>query len=556
MSASATRQVQLYDTTLRDGCQGEDVAFTLEDKLRIAERLDAFGMHYLEGGWPGSNPRDAAFFAAVRTLRLGRTRVAAFGATRRPGITCDDDRNLRMLLEAETPVVTIVGRTWDLPVTRDLRIPLEENVELIFDTVAYLRKRVDEVIFDAEHFFDGYRAASEYALACIRAAAEAGATLVCLCDTRGGSVPAAVAAATAAAAAAIPVPLGIHCHNDAELAVANSLAAVAAGALQVQGTINGIGERCGNANLCSVVANLQLKLGYTCVAPAALAELQAVAHFIDELANREPAKNQPYVGQSAFAHKGGLHVAAVQREREIYEHVDPALVGNRQRVLLSDLSGRSNLVYKAREFGIDVDGKDPEVRALLDELKALESRGYQFEGAEASFELLMQRALHGHTRRFRLIGFRVIDEKRVEHEPSVSEATIMLAGPDGQIEHTAATGNGPVQALDRALRKALIKFFPEIDDVALLDFKVRVLGSDGGTGAVVRVLIESGDARDRWGTVGVSSNLVEASWQALVDSLDYKLYKDERARGGRDAAGPRTPAPGATPRAAGRGGEG
>ncbi len=527
---SSARTVQLYDTTLRDGCQGEDVAFTVEDKLRIAERLAAFGMHYVEGGWPGSNPRDAAFFTAVRALRLGRTRIAAFGSTRRPGVTCGADRNLRMLLEAETPVVTIVGRTWDLPVTRDLRIPLEENIELIADTIAYLRSRVDEVIFDAEHFFDGWRAAPEYALACIRAAAEAGATLVCLCDTRGGSVPDHVAAATAAATAAVGGPVGIHCHNDADLAVANSLAAVAAGAAQVQGTINGIGERCGNADLCSIVANLQLKLGYECVAPQALAELQTLAHFIDELANREPAKNQPYVGQSAFAHKGGLHVAAVQREREIYEHVDPALVGNRQRVLLSDLSGRSNLVYKAREFGIDVDGKDPEVRALLDELKDLESRGYQFEGAEASFELLMQRALHGYTRRFRLIGFRVIDEKRVEREPSMSEATIMLEGPDGATEHTAASGNGPVEALDRALRKALTKFFPEIDEVALLDFKVRVLGSDGGTGAVVRVLIESGDAHDRWGTVGVSSNLVEASWQALVDALDYKLYKDGRAR--------------------------
>jgi 2-isopropylmalate synthase len=549
--AASDTAVQLYDTTLRDGCQGEDIAFTLEDKLRIAERLDAFGVDYLEGGWPGSNPRDAAFFDAVRGLNLRHTKVAAFGSTRRPGVTCDADKNLAMLLEARTPVVTVVGRTWDLPVTRDLRIPLQENLDIITDTVAYLRARVDEVVFDAEHFFDGHRGAPEYALACIAAAAQAGATLVCLCDTRGGSLPAQVAASVVAARAAIAAPVGIHCHNDAELAVANSLAAIEAGAIQVQGTINGIGERCGNANLCSIVANLQLKLGRRCVEPRALTELQAVAHFIDELANREPAKNQPYVGQSAFAHKGGLHVAAVQRERAIYEHIDPELVGNHQRVLLSDLSGRSNLVYKAREFGIDVDGKDPEVRALLDELKVLESRGYQFEGAEASFELLMQRALHGYARRFRLIGFRVIDEKRVEGEPSVSEATIMLAGPDGQIEHTAATGNGPVQALDRALRKALIKFFPEIDEVALLDFKVRVLGSDGGTGAVVRVLIESGDAHDRWGTVGVSSNLVEASWQALVDALDYKLYKDARPSGA--VAGVRPPAvrP-VTARAAGR----
>jgi 2-isopropylmalate synthase len=339
-------------------------------------------------------------------------------------------------------------------------------------------------------------------------------------------VPSFVAEATRAARAAVAVPLGIHCHNDAELAVANSLAAVEAGAVQVQGVVNGFGERCGNANLCSIVANLQLKLGYHCVSPEQLATLQTLSHFIDELANREPDKRQAYVGLSAFAHKGGLHVAAVQRHREIYEHIDPALVGNHQRVLLSDLSGRSNIVYKAREFGVDLASSDAAIQRLLTDLKELESRGYQFEGAEASFELLMQRALHGYERRFRLIGFRVIDEKRLENEPPLSEATIMLAGPDGKIEHTAATGNGPVQALDGALRKALIKFFPEIEEVNLLDFKVRVLGSDGGTGAIVRVLIESGDQHDRWGTVGVSHNLIEASWQALVDSLDYKLYKD------------------------------
>ncbi len=532
--------IELYDTTLRDGCQSEDIAFTLEDKLRIAERLDAFGVHYIEGGWPGSNPRDAGFFEAVRALRLPRAKVVAFGATRRHGTTCDKDQNIRMLLRAETPVVTIVGRAWDLPVERDLRLPLDANVELIADSVAYLRQRVDEVIFDAEHFFDGYHSSPDYALACVRAAADAGAAVVCLCDTRGGSLPSWIAEATRAARTAVGVRLGIHCHNDAELAVANTIAAVEAGAVQVQGTINGFGERCGNANLCSIIANLQLKLGYRCVSGEALASLQEVAHFVDELANREPDKHQPYVGLSAFAHKGGLHVAAVQRLRDIYEHVDPALVGNRQRVLLSDLSGRSNIMYKAREFGVDLEARDPTVQRLLDDLKDLEHRGFQFEGAEASFELLMQRALHGYERRFRLIGFRVIDEKRVENEPSTAEATIMLAGPDGQIEHTAATGNGPVQALDRALRKALTKFFPEIEEVSLLDFKVRVLGSDGGTGAVVRVLIESGDTRDRWGTVGVSHNLVEASWQALVDSLDYKLYKDGR-RSAEASAPPATP---------------
>ena len=547
MSGGGT-QLQIYDTTLRDGCQGEDVAFTLEDKLRIAERLDAFGVHYIEGGWPGSNPRDAAFFTAVRDLKLRNAKVAAFGSTRRHGITCDADQNVRMLLAAETPVVTIVGRTWDVPVEFDLRIPKEANVELIADTVRYLKGRVDEVIFDAEHFFDGYRSSPEYALACIGAAADAGATLICLCDTRGGSVPGWVTEVTAAVRGAIRTPVGIHCHNDADVAVANSLAAVAAGAIQVQGTINGLGERCGNANLCSIVANLQLKLGYRCVSAEALGQLQELSHFIDELANREPNKAQPYVGLSAFAHKGGLHVAAVQRRREIYEHIDPDLVGNHQRVLLSDLSGRSNIVYKAREFGVDLDSKDPAVRKLLDELKALESRGYQFEGAEASFELLMQRALHGYERRFRLIGFRVIDEKRIEGEVPLSEATIMLAGPDEQVEHTAATGNGPVQALDRALRKALTQFFPEIDEVALLDFKVRVLGSEGGTGAVVRVLIESGDAHDRWGTVGVSHNLIEASWQALVDALDFKLYKDAKTRAAGSGA-----APAARPAAAGGG---
>ncbi len=518
--------IQVYDTTLRDGCQAEDITFTLEDKLRIAERLDAFGIHYIEGGWPGSNPRDAAFFEAVRKLRLTHAKIAAFGSTRRHGVTCDADQNIRMLLAAETPVVTIVGRTWDVPVEHDLRVPLEANLEIIADTVRHLRARVDEVIFDAEHFFDGWRSNPDYALACLRTAADAGATLLCLCDTRGGSIPGVVAAATRAARAAVATPLGIHCHNDAELAVANSLAAVEAGAMHVQGVINGFGERCGNANLCSIVANLQLKLGHHCVPAESLATLQTLSHFVDELANREPDKRQAYVGLSAFAHKGGLHVAAVQRRRDIYEHIDPALVGNHQRVLLSDLSGRSNIVYKAHEFGIDLDSRDPAIQRLLTDLKELESRGYQYEGAEASFELLMQRALHGYERRFRLIGFRVIDEKRIENEPPLSEATIMLEGPDGKIEHTAATGNGPVQALDGALRKALRQFFPEIEEVNLLDFKVRVLGSDGGVGAVVRVLIESGDANERWGTVGVSHNLIEASWQALVDSLDYKLYKD------------------------------
>jgi 2-isopropylmalate synthase len=533
-----SRRIQLYDTTLRDGAQAEDISFALEDKLRIAERLDGLGVHYIEGGWPGSNPRDEEFFRAVRTLGLRHAKVAAFGSTRRAGVKASDDHNLLLCLRAETPVVTIVGKTWDLHVRDDLRISQKANLEVIHDSIAYLKKHVDEVIFDAEHFFDGLAANREFALECVRAAADAGATLVCLCDTRGGSVPEAVAAGVDAARATIPTPLGIHCHNDCELAVANSLAAVERGCVQVQGTINGIGERCGNANLVSVIPVLQLKRGHHCVTAAQLKQLAEVSHFVYELANLEPNKRQPFVGQSAFAHKGGLHVAAVQKNPETYEHMDPDLVGNSQRVLVSDLAGRSNLLYKAEKFGLDLASNKPAVATLLQELKELEARGFAFEGAEASFELLMRKAIDGDRVRFyRLIGFRVIDEKRTEGEPPIAEATIMLEGPDGQIEHTAAQGNGPVNALDRALRKALGKFYPEVEQVRLHDYKVRVLGNREGTEAVVRVLIESGDEHERWGTVGVSHNVIEASWQALVDSMDYKLYKERRAhRRRRDAA--------------------
>jgi 2-isopropylmalate synthase len=533
------RALQLYDTTLRDGSQAEDVAFTLEDKVRITERLDEFGIHYVEGGWPGSNPRDEEYFRAVRRKKLRHARVAAFGATRRAGVKAANDKNLQALLRAETPVVTIVGKTWDLHVRDDLRIPLAENLEVVHDSVAWLRKRVDEVVFDAEHFFDGLAGNREFTLQCVRAAAEAGATLVCLCDTRGGSLPSGIAAGVAAArSAAGDVPLGIHCHNDCELAVANSVTAVEHGCVQVQGTVNGIGERCGNANLVSIIPVLQLKQGVHCVTPTQLKQLAEVSRFVYELANLEPNKRQAFVGQSAFAHKGGLHVAAVQKNPETYEHIDPGVVGNTQRVLVSDLSGRSNLLYKAQRFGIDLESNQPAVQALLRELKDLEARGFAFEGAEASFELLMRKVLDGdRVRHFRLIGFRVIDEKRTEGEPPIAEATIMLEGPDGRIEHTAAQGNGPVNALDGALRKALVKFYPEVEEVKLHDYKVRVLGSVEGTGAVVRVLIESGDAHERWGTVGVSHNVIEASWQALVDSMDYKLYKERRGAARRRRAG-------------------
>ncbi len=539
--------VDIYDTTLRDGCQAEDIAFTLEDKLRIAERLDEFGIRYVEGGWPGSNPRDEAFFREVAKLRLKQIRVAAFGSTRRAGVRAAADRNLSKLLGANTAVVTIVGKTWDLHVRDDLRISKAENLDLIGDTIRYLKKRVDEVIFDAEHFFDGFRHNPSYALECVGVAAEAGADVLCLCDTNGGRLPDEVAAGVQAVAAAARTPIGIHCHNDADLAVANTLVAVQHGAGHVQGTINGIGERCGNVNLCSVIANLQLKMGCQVVSAAHLPRLQELSHFVDELANVEPNKRQPYVGRSAFAHKGGIHVAAVQRNPLTYEHIDPAVVGNQQRVLVSDLSGRANILYKAKQFGVDLDSFDGYVRRLVDEVKQLEHEGYQFEGADASLELRMHRVLHGAARYFELVQFRVVDEKgymrlefadsgvfqvrmdeRTEHDPASAWAAVMLAGPNGAIEHTAAEGNGPVNALDKALRRGLVRFYPRVEEVRLLDYKVRVLGGRG-SGAIVRVLIESGDGEDRWGTVGVSHNVIEASWQALVDSFEYKLYKDEKA---------------------------
>ena len=555
--------IHIYDTTLRDGCQAEDIALTLEDKLRIAERLDDLGIRYIEGGWPGSNPRDEAFFREVKRLKLKQAKVAAFGATCRAGARASDDRNLQSLLRAETPVATIFGKTWDLHVRDDLRISKPANVEIIHDSVRYLKRHVAEVIFDAEHFFDGFRNNPEYALACVRAAADAGADLICLCDTNGGRLPDEIGAGVDAVKAAVPAALGIHCHNDAELAVANSLVAVQHGAVQVQGTINGIGERCGNVNLISVIANLQLKMGYQAVSPAKLRQLRQLSQFVWELANLEPNKRQPYVGLSAFAHKGGVHVAAVQRNPQTYEHIDPALVGNRQRVLVSDLSGRANILYKARQFGVDLDSLDPHVRRLVDEVKQLEHEGFQFEGAEASLELRMHRLTHERPPYFPLIQFRVVDEKgymrlvfndgsfqvrtdeRVEHDPASAWAAVMVAGPRGEIEHTAAEGNGPVNALDTALRRALVRFYPRIQEVRLLDYKVRVLGTDAGSAATVRVLIESGDGRDRWGTVGVSHNVIEASWQALVDSFEYKLYKDEKQKPKRRGrrSGPPVPAP-------------
>jgi 2-isopropylmalate synthase len=521
------KDVLIFDTTLRDGCQAEDISFTLADKLRIAEKLEEMGVDYIEGGFPGSNPRDEEFFKKVKKLGLKHAKIAAFGMTRKPSSKPSQDLSLKTLLDADTPVVTIVGKAWDLHVRDDLRISKRANLEIIADSVAFIKKRVDEVVFDAEHFFDGYRSDPEYALECLKAAEEGGADCIVLCDTNGGRLPGDITEAIASLRGVISRPLGIHCHNDGELAVANTMAAVEMGVRQVQGTINGFGERCGNLNLCSVIANLQLKTGKKCIDGEQLKKLREVSHLLYELANIHPNKHQPYVGDSAFAHKGGMHVAGILKNRETYEHVDPELVGNRQRVLVSDLAGRSNIIYKAREYDIELKGEDPAVQDILKRIKDLESQGYEFEAAEASFELLIQEALGKKRKNFRLVGFRVIDEKRKENEPPISEATIMIE-VDGVMEHAAAMGNGPVNALDQALRKALTKFYPSLKEVELLDYKVRVLSFGEGTAASVRVLIESGDKKDRWGTVGVSHNVIEASWQAVVDSIDYKLYKDSK----------------------------
>jgi 2-isopropylmalate synthase len=519
-------KIQIYDTTLRDGCQSEDVSLTLEDKIEIARRLDALGIDYIEGGWPGSNERDAAFFSNVKRVKLRHARIAAFGATRRAGIKASADLNLLLILRADTPVACIVGKTWDMHVREALRIPLEENLDILHDTVAYLKKHVDEVIFDAEHFFDGYHLNAEYALSCLKAVQDGGVDLICLCDTNGGRLPHEIETAVQNARLAVHVPLGIHCHNDSEVAVANTIAAVRQGAVQVQGTINGFGERCGNANLVSIIANLQLKLGYYCIPADRLKMLQETSMLVYELANVTPNPRQAYVGRSAFTHKAGLHVSGIQRNVKTYEHIEPAVVGNDRRVVLSELSGRANILYKTREFGLDTELNPEQIETLLDELKRLESVGYTFDGADASFELLILRTLGQAVDHFNFVSFRVFDDKWHEEQVPFSEAVVVLESPDGQRSRTSAIGNGPVNALDSALRQALTPYYPNLASMQLVDYKVRVLDNGAGTGARVRVLIESTDGSRRWGTVGVSANVVEASWHALLDSVEFKLHKD------------------------------
>jgi 2-isopropylmalate synthase len=529
--------VYLYDTTLRDGAQAEDVNFSVEDKIRVAQKLDQFGIHYIEGGWPGSNPRDIEFFKEMRRVKLRKAKLVAFGSTRRAKLKVADDPSMKALIASGAPVATIFGKTWDLHVLKALKTTLGENLNMIEESIAFLRKRMDEVVYDAEHFFDGYKANPDYAVRTLLAAEGAGADCLVLCDTNGGTLPHEVEEIIARVKRSIAIPFGIHAHNDTELAVANSLAAIRMGAVQVHGTINGYGERCGNANLCSLIPTLKLKLGINCVSDPNLAKLREVSRFVDELANLQHRKRQPYIGESAFAHKGGVHVDAIAKSSLTYEHVMPELVGNRRRILVSDMAGKGNILQKAAELGIPLKKKSPELSAILRKIKELGHEGYEFEGAEGSLELLMLRAGHSYESVFSIfdrIDYRILTEKR-KHDPNpVSEASVTVE-VGGKVEHTAAWGNGPVNALDRALRKVLPKYFPGkgLENVRLLDYKVRVLTAADGTAARVRVLIESGDGKSKWGTVGVSENVIEASWQALVDSIEYKLLraaKKERKR--------------------------
>lgn len=513
--------LEIYDTTLRDGAQAEDVSFSAEDKVRVAQKLDELGVHYIEGGWPGANPKDIEFFRIMKTTPLQHASVIAFGSTRKASNSVHKDQNLKALLAAETKTITLFGKTWSLHVTDALGISLAKNLELIGDSIAHLKSKGRRVFYDAEHFFDGYKTNPEYALNTIRKAVAAGAERVILCDTNGGAMPWEIRAICEVVRQEIKVPLGIHAHNDCEMAVANSLVAIETGIVQVQGTINGIGERCGNANLCSIIPNLELKMRRPALGER-LSHLKDVSGFVTEIANLMPNKHQPYVGDSAFAHKGGVHIHAVLKNALTYEHVDPKRVGNRQRVLVSDYAGRSGLLDKIEAYGIKLSKDHAKVQELIDTLKERENEGYQFEGAEGSFELLMRKAMGTHKPAFQLLGFRVIVEKKQEDGAPLSEATVMVK-VGGVVEHTAAVGAGPVNALDHALRKSLEKFYPQLQEVKLLDYKVRVLAANKGTESKVRVLIESGDHKDKWGTVGVSENIIEATWQALADSIEYKL---------------------------------
>jgi 2-isopropylmalate synthase len=517
-------QVIAYDSTLRDGAQAQGVSFTVEDKLKIVQRLDELGIGYIEAGNPGSNPKDLEFFEQVAALKLKNAKIIAFGSTRKVGTNAAEDRNLQSLLSANTAAVAIFGKSWDYQVTDILRATLEENLSMIADTIGYLKRQGKEVVFDAEHFFDGYKANANYALKTLQAAVEAGADVLCLCDTNGGTFPDEISAITKTVVSHFNVQVGIHCHNDCEMAVANSIAAVQAGAMQVQGTMNGIGERCGNANLCSIIPNLQLKLGLNCIPQGNMAELTSAARFVSEIANMTFNDKAPYVGNDAFSHKGGMHIDAVSKNPISYEHINPEQIGNVRHILVSEVAGRSALLAKINAVDPALNKDSPETKRILEHLKSLEHEGYQFESAESSFELLVMRLLGKHEPFFTLKEYKVST-----HAPSAdgvnSSATVRITVGDEE-ESTTGVGDGPVNALDKAVRKALERFYPAIKDVKLIDYKVRVLDSDKATAAKVRVLIESADQHASWTTVGVSTDIIDASWRAMLDAIEYKLMLD------------------------------
>jgi 2-isopropylmalate synthase len=514
--------VELYDTTLRDGSQGEGVNFSAADKIRIAEQLDLFGINIIEGGWPGSNPKDMEFFEQAKRRKLKHAKISAFSMTRRKGFRVEDDPNMRTLLAAETPAVCIVGKTWLMHVTEVLQVSPDENIAMIADTIRFFKDKGKIVYYDAEHSFDGFKNEADYALATWKAASEAGADAIVLCDTNGGCLPAEITRITQTAKSAVKTRIGIHTHNDIGLGVANALAGIEAGATQVQGTINGYGERTGNCNLISVIPTLFFKMGKIKHLAESMPKLRELSHFVDEVANFRPDSRQPWVGATAFAHKGGMHVHAVDRVVNSYEHIDPAAIGNHRRVLVSDMSGRSNILMKARELGFNFDANTPEVKTILARIKELESQGYEFEAAEGSLALLIRKALKHEEAPFKVDAYHV--SMRRDGADSVCEATIKVRVGEKRA-HTVAEGDGPVNALDTALRAALSKFFPALGAVQLTDYKVRILNSDTGTAAKTRVLLESTDGQREWGTVGVSENIIDASLQALVDSIEFYLSK-------------------------------
>lgn len=520
-----SNKVLIYDTTLRDGTQGEGISFSVTDKLLIAEKLDQFGVDYIEGGFPGSNPRDITFFQEAKNLRLKHAKIAAFGSTRRAGGKASDDPQLRTLLDSGVPVMTLVGKTWTLHVTEILRTTLEENLAMIEDSIAYLVANGREVVHDAEHFFDGYKNNPDYALRTLAAALKGGASNLTLCDTNGGTMVDEFKDIVARVVKEFGADkVGVHCHNDSGLGVAVSLAGISAGASLVQGTVNGYGERTGNANLITILPNLFLKMGRTAHCAPNLDQLRELSLYFDELANLRPDTKVPYVGASAFAHKGGLHANAAQKVKSSYEHIDPALVGNRTRVLVSDMAGRSSIAMKAKELGFDLDEKSPAMKGLIDELKELEFRGYEFEAADASLKLLLAKWLGQKKSSFELESYRVIVERRGPESSLIAEATVKLR-INGEVVHTVAEGTGPVGALDKALRLGLEKAFPSVATTRLTDYKVRILDSRQSANARTRVLIETTDGHSIWGTVGVSDNIIDASWEALRDAVEYKLQQ-------------------------------